>query len=553
MPNPQNVFVNDVEWFEDSDYEYEGDRIIFTNVPVGTTTVEVYFKPKIPPIAKFTMIGKDSQDTFVENKITYGILNKEILFNAGTSSDDQEVVKYEWDFGDESTDSGKETSHTFTAPGKYSVNLTVTDDLDLKGYIEKSITIVEDKADLDADAMPDYWEGQYGLDQTTNDANNDSDGDGLTNLQEFENGTRPNREDTDNDNYLDDPKDKNSIPKVGKADGDDELDLLTILMLVAVIIIILIIIMLLLLIKKRRKREEEEEEMEEGYEGFGAVEEGEGEEMEGEMVPPPVPEELEEPGAGEAQPSWGVEEGEEEEGPFMPEGGVELPLYSGLEEDISHDDLAMDLEGLDISPEEGLPGVEEGLPPEEEKVPDEEVPAEEEVPPEEEKMPGEELGLDDDLLGIGDEESLDEEKGGEEIGEPKVKEPKKIRAKPPMPRKLKMDKNKIKLKKRQIKGKKKVTEEEEKTETVEKETEVKEEKEISDDLEKEEPKKVEEEPEEPEFTVKDYVKGGAIHFRNGKYTEAIIEWQKALDLEPDHPEIVASIKEAMAKIKENQD
>ncbi len=55
MPNPQNVFVNDVEWFEDSDYEYESSTIIFTNVPQGTTAVEVYFKPKNPPTAKFTM------------------------------------------------------------------------------------------------------------------------------------------------------------------------------------------------------------------------------------------------------------------------------------------------------------------------------------------------------------------------------------------------------------------------------------------------------------------------------------------------------------------
>jgi hypothetical protein len=55
---------------------------------------------------------------------------------------------------------------------------------------------------------------------------------------------------------------------------------------------------------------------------------------------------------------------------------------------------------------------------------------------------------------------------------------------------------------------------------------------------------------ESKMTVKDFVKQGALYFKDGKYSEAIIEWQKALDLEPDHPEIVESIKEAMSKMQE---
>ncbi len=58
-------------------------------------------------------------------------------------------------------------------------------------------------------------------------------------------------------------------------------------------------------------------------------------------------------------------------------------------------------------------------------------------------------------------------------------------------------------------------------------------------------------PEEPgTLTVKEYVKKGALQFKKGNYSDAIIEWQKALDIEPDHPEIVESIKEAMKKLQE---
>ena len=51
-----------------------------------------------------------------------------VIFDGSSSSDpDGEIVSYEWDFGDGSTDSGSIVSHVFTTPGTYTVNLTVTD------------------------------------------------------------------------------------------------------------------------------------------------------------------------------------------------------------------------------------------------------------------------------------------------------------------------------------------------------------------------------------------------------------------------------------------
>ena len=70
---------------------------------------------------------------------------------------------------------------------------------------------------------------------------------------------------------------------------------------------------------------------------------------------------------------------------------------------------------------------------------------------------------------------------------------------------------------------------------------------IEEPIEEGEPEEVEEE-EEAELTVKEYVRSGAIHFKDKEYPDAIIEWQKALDIEPDHPEIIASIKEAMQRL-----
>jgi hypothetical protein len=58
--------------------------------------------------------------------------------------------------------------------------------------------------DTDDDGMPDGWEVQYGLNPNDNsDIGIDSDGDALTNLQEYQNGTDPNDADCDDDGLSD--------------------------------------------------------------------------------------------------------------------------------------------------------------------------------------------------------------------------------------------------------------------------------------------------------------------------------------------------------------
>jgi hypothetical protein len=56
-------------------------------------------------------------------------------------------------------------------------------------------------ADTDDDGMPDGWEVQYGLDPLVDDGSGDADGDGYTNLEEYHSGTQPNYPD---DIYEDD-------------------------------------------------------------------------------------------------------------------------------------------------------------------------------------------------------------------------------------------------------------------------------------------------------------------------------------------------------------
>ncbi len=62
---------------------------------------------------------------------------------------------------------------------------------------------MNDLSDSDNDRLPDWWEIEFGLDPNFNDSSYDSDIDGLSNLQEYRYGTRPNSSDTDFDSMPD--------------------------------------------------------------------------------------------------------------------------------------------------------------------------------------------------------------------------------------------------------------------------------------------------------------------------------------------------------------
>ncbi len=70
--------------------------------------------------------------------------------------------------------------------------------------VERTNPIVFDVIDDDHDGMTDVWEDTYGLNKhSAADAAVDTDSDGLTNLQEFQNGTNPTLADTDSDTVND--------------------------------------------------------------------------------------------------------------------------------------------------------------------------------------------------------------------------------------------------------------------------------------------------------------------------------------------------------------
>jgi len=90
---------------------------------------------KKAPIAKPSVTAKES--------LTAGA---EIVFDASGSSDpDGTIVKYVWDFGDGTTLETSEptVTHSYSAPGTYTVTLTVVDNDGLKSTMTAEISVAK--------------------------------------------------------------------------------------------------------------------------------------------------------------------------------------------------------------------------------------------------------------------------------------------------------------------------------------------------------------------------------------------------------------------------
>ncbi|MGB5644342.1 MAG: PKD domain-containing protein [Gammaproteobacteria bacterium] len=89
----------------------------------------------------------------------YGSVDLRVYFKANGSSDpDGTVVQYDWDFGDGTTapNTGPIPSHTYLAPGNYTITLTVTDDAGATAAATSMAFIVAVPADPIADPTGPY-------------------------------------------------------------------------------------------------------------------------------------------------------------------------------------------------------------------------------------------------------------------------------------------------------------------------------------------------------------------------------------------------------------
>ncbi len=89
-----------------------------------------------PPDASFSVAPSDP------------IVNQLVGFDASASSDDRAIALFEWDFENDGLfdDTGRVTSHGFSAAGRYTIRLRVTDDADQWSETTRDLVVNEEPA-----------------------------------------------------------------------------------------------------------------------------------------------------------------------------------------------------------------------------------------------------------------------------------------------------------------------------------------------------------------------------------------------------------------------
>jgi PKD repeat protein len=94
----------------------------------ATQTVQVD-QPNLPPKA-------------IISGPTSGLVGETLSFSGANSSDDDgRIVSYAWDFGDGTTGSGLNVTHSYSTDGSYTVTLTVTDNGGLTGKATHAVQV----------------------------------------------------------------------------------------------------------------------------------------------------------------------------------------------------------------------------------------------------------------------------------------------------------------------------------------------------------------------------------------------------------------------------
>lgn len=104
---------------------------------------------------------KDNPPVSVINMKNIGNVNQILYFDSSSSYDDNIIVEYNWDFGDNTTKTttDKGVYHKYDKIGNYTVNLTVLDNSG-NSHISTSYVNLQSN-DEDGDGTPDNWGDAY--------------------------------------------------------------------------------------------------------------------------------------------------------------------------------------------------------------------------------------------------------------------------------------------------------------------------------------------------------------------------------------------------------
>lgn len=140
--------------------EMYGESPTYTFSEPGDYTVELVVRDTIGQesaadqmVVTVVDVTDPAADAGADQEVSFG---EAVTFDGSGSSDNVDVVSYEWTFDDggQVTLTGVSPDYTFTEPGEFTVTLTVADDAGNEDSDTMVVTVVDDEAPV-ADAGPD--------------------------------------------------------------------------------------------------------------------------------------------------------------------------------------------------------------------------------------------------------------------------------------------------------------------------------------------------------------------------------------------------------------
>ncbi len=128
-----------------------GSVIDFTNPVTYTATAEDGTQKSYS--ASVSVTGDRPTANASANPMT-AIIDQDVNFTGGTSTDDINIASYTWDFGEGSSSTSANPVHRYDTHGTYTVTLTVTDDGDLTDTITLQVDVPNQAPSAVANANP---------------------------------------------------------------------------------------------------------------------------------------------------------------------------------------------------------------------------------------------------------------------------------------------------------------------------------------------------------------------------------------------------------------
>jgi PKD repeat protein len=110
--------------------------------------------------------GSESSNTPPTADFTFSANDLAVSFTDQSSDPDGSIVNWKWNFGDESTSTAQNPTHTYASGGAYLVTLEVTDNEEAIDYIEEEITVSSGSGGITLDATSRIVRGRNLVDLT---------------------------------------------------------------------------------------------------------------------------------------------------------------------------------------------------------------------------------------------------------------------------------------------------------------------------------------------------------------------------------------------------